>query len=438
MKHSEINKAILLATLNEIAADPQKYVVNPGKDFTRNRKMGFRDTILMLLTMEADCIKEELYRYFGRTTDAPSKAAFYKQRKKLNEMALANLLFTFNAKLTKKLYNDKYQFIACDGSAVDIFRNPNDPDTFFEPNGKSTRGFNQVHINAFYSILDRRFTNLVIQPGRKRNEYSAFCEMVDAAGNDGTPTVYFADMGYASYNNFAHVIENGQFFLIRCNDKRLQGILGRPIEGLKEMDCHVDRILTRTQSKKKYSRPELMDQYRYTCKAVPMDYLNNDRAEYDISLRIVRFEIAPGSFENIITNLPDIEFNFDDFKELYHMRWNEENSFRDLKYPLCLKALHSKKYEYIVQEIWARAILHNFSSEIITGVEIEQHNTKYEYRANFAEAFKTCRDFLRIHDGVSKMEVESLIAQNIEPIRPGRTFARLHRFKLPISFCYRN
>lgn len=438
MKHSEIIKAILLATLNEIAADPQKYAVNPGKDFTRNRKMGFRDTILMLLTMEADCIKEELYRYFGRTTDAPSKAAFYKQRKKLNEMALANLLFTFNAKLTKKLYNDKYQFIACDGSAVDIFRNPNDPDTFFEPNGKSTRGFNQVHINAFYSILDRRFTNLVIQPGRKRNEYSAFCEMVDAAGNDGTPTVYFADMGYASYNNFAHVIKNGQFFLIRCNDKRLQGILGRPIEGLKEMDCHVDRILTRTQSKKKYSRPELMDQYRYTCKAVPMDYLNNDRAEYDISLRIVRFEIAPGSFENIITNLPDIEFNFDDFKELYHMRWNEENSFRDLKYPLCLKALHSKKYEYIVQEIWARAILHNFSSEIITGVEIEQHNTKYEYQANFAEAFKTCRDFLRIHDGVSKMEVESLIAQNIEPIRPGRTFARLHRFKLPISFCYRN
>ena len=438
MKHSEIIKAILLATLNEIAADPQKYAVNPGKDFTRNRKMGFRDTILMLLTMEADCIKEELYRYFGRTTDAPSKAAFYKQRKKLNEMALANLLFTFNAKLTKKLYNDKYQFIACDGSAVDIFRNPNDPDTFFEPNGKSTRGFNQVHINAFCSILDRRFTNLVIQPGRKRNEYSAFCEMVDAAGNDGTPTVYFADMGYASYNNFAHVIENGQFFLIRCNDKRLQGILGRPIEGLKEMDCHVDRILTRTQSKKKYSRPELIDQYRYTCKAVPMDYLNNDRAEYDISLRIVRFEIAPGSFENIITNLPDIEFNFDDFKELYHMRWNEENSFRDLKYPLCLKALHSKKYEYIVQEIWARAILHNFSSEIITGVEIEQHNTKYEYQANFAEAFKTCRDFLRIHDGVSKMEVESLIAQNIEPIRPGRTFARLHRFKLPISFCYRN
>ena len=169
-----------------------------------------------------------------------------------------------------------------------------------------------------------------------------------------------------------------------------------------------------------------------------MDYIDDAHPEYDISLRVVRFEIEPGSYENIITNLPDIEFDFEDFKDLYHMRWDEENSFRDLKYPLCLKAFHSKKYEYVVQEIWARAILHNFSSEIIAKVEIEQRDTKYEYQANFAEAFKTCRDFLRIHDGVTEMEVEDLIAQNIEPIRPGRTFARQHRFKLPISFCYRN
>lgn len=438
MKNSDAIKALLLAAVNEIAADPRKYAVNPGKDFTRNRKMGFHDTLMMLLTMEADCTKEEIYRYFGRTTDAPSKTAFYKQRRKLNMEALANLLYTFNGMLSKKLYNGKYQFIACDGSAIDIFRNPDDPDTFFEPNGKSTRGFNQVHINAFYSILDRRFTNLVIQPGRKRNEYAAFCEMVDAAGSDGPPTVYFADMGYASYNNFAHVIENGQYFLIRCNDKRLKGILGQPVKGLKEMDCRVDRILTRTQSKKKRSRPDLSDQYRHICQAVPMDYLDESRNEYDIPLRMVRFEINPGCFENIITNLPELEFDFGDFKDLYHMRWGEENSFRDLKYPLCLKALHSKKYEYIVQEIWARAILHNFSSAIISGVGIEKRETKYEYQVNFAEAFKICRDFLRIRACRTKMDVEGLIAQNIEPIRPERTFARQHRFKLPISFCYRN
>lgn len=438
MKNSDVIKTLLLAAVNEIAADPGKYAVNPGRDFTRNRKLGFHDTLMLLLTMEADCIKEELYRYFGRTTDAPSKAAFYRQRRKLTGDALANLLYTFNSRLQKNLYNGKYQFIACDGSAADIFRSPDDADTFFEPNGKSTKGFNQIHINACYSILDRRFTNLVVQPARKRNEYAAFCGMVDAAGSDGPPTIYFADMGYASYNNFAHVIENGQFFLIRCNDKRLGGILGRRVEGLKEMDCRVERILTRTQSKKKFSRPLLAERYRYICQGVPLDYLDESHSEYDISLRVVRLEISPGCFENIITNLPEHEFDFEDFRELYHLRWNEENAFRDLKYPLCLKAFHSKKYEYIVQEIWARAILHNFSSAIISGVPIDSGGRKYEYQVNFAEAFKTCRDFLRIHDGRTEMDVEGLIGQNLEPVRPGRTFARQHRFKLPISFCYRN
>ena len=89
MENSDFIKAILLAAVNELAADPGKYAVNPGKDFTRNRKMGFHDTLLMLLTMEADCVREELYRYFGRNTDAPSKAAFYKQRRKLADNALA-------------------------------------------------------------------------------------------------------------------------------------------------------------------------------------------------------------------------------------------------------------------------------------------------------------------------------------------------------------
>ena len=376
MKNSDIIKKMLLAALNEIAADPKKYAVNPGKGFTRNRKMGFHYTLLMLLTMEADCVKEELYRYFGRNTDTPSKAAFYRQRRKLANAALANLLYTFNSKLTKKLYNGKYQFIACDGSAADIFRNPDDPDTFFEPNGKSTRGFNQIHINAFYSILDRRFTNLVIQPGRKRNEYAAFCEMVDAAPKSGPLTVYFADMGYASYNNFSHVIENGHFFLIRCNDKCLKGILGQSVENLKEMDCCVERILTKTQSKKKRTRPAPADRYRHICKTVPMDYIDENRNEYDITLHIVRFEIMPGCFENIITNLPELEFDFEDFKKLYYLRWSEENSFRDLKYPLCLKAFHSKKYEYTVQEVWALAILHNFITAIISGVDIGRRNTK--------------------------------------------------------------
>lgn len=76
-----------------------------------------------------------------------------------------------------------------------------------------------------------------------------------------------------------------------------------------------------------------------------MDYLTDTRPEYDIALRAVRFELPSGSYENLITNLPDREFD---------------------------------------------------------------------------------------------MDVEGLIASNIEAVRPGRTFPRQKRFKIPMSFRYRN
>ena len=164
MHYSDSIKTILLAAIHELSNKPEIYAVHPGVDFTRNRKLNFQDFMLMFLTMEADCIREEIYRFFGRTLEAPSKTAFYKQRKKIKEAAFQNLLFAFNKKLPKNLYKGKYEFWACDGSAADIFLNPQDPDTYFEPNGKSTRGFNQIHVNAMFSLLDRRFTNIIVQP----------------------------------------------------------------------------------------------------------------------------------------------------------------------------------------------------------------------------------------------------------------------------------
>lgn len=436
MKYSNVVKAMLFTSIHELAANPEHYVLHPGKDFSRNRKLGFQRLLLMLLTMEGDCIKEELYRYFGRSTDTPSKAAFYKQRKKVKEDAFRSLLVSFTQKCQKKLLKGKYSLVACDGSAADIFRNPDDSDTFFEPNGKSTRGFNQIHINAFFSVLDKKITDLLIQPARKRNEYSAFCQMVDRSESD-TPVIYLCDRGYASYNAFAHVIESGQFFVMRCTDDKTEKILGFPLDNIQQLDYHVERILSRSQSKKKRLHPEQEEQYRFVCKNVPMDYITQGHPEYRLSLRIIRIELSDSCYENLITNLPELDFDFDDLKDLYHLRLDEETSFRDLKYPLCLKAFHSQKYEYIIQEVWARAILYNFCSEIAMAVEIPEKKRKYVYQVNYSEAIKICRDFLRIHDGTT-LDVEGLIAQNILPVRPGRTFPRQARFKLPISFCYRN
>ena len=85
MNYSDSVKNILLAAIDNLAQDPEKYAVNPGVDFTRNRKMGSQDFMRMFLTMEGDCIREEIYRFYGRTLEAPSKTAFYNQRKKVKD-----------------------------------------------------------------------------------------------------------------------------------------------------------------------------------------------------------------------------------------------------------------------------------------------------------------------------------------------------------------
>lgn len=138
--------------------------------------MGFHDTLMMLLTMEADCIKEEFYHYFGLTTDVPSKVAFYRQRCKLTGDALDNLLYTFNSRLQKNLYNRKYQFIACDGSAADIFHNPDDADSFLNLMANlqrtSTRSISMPSIPywtgaspTLWSSLPGRGTNMSLSAG---------------------------------------------------------------------------------------------------------------------------------------------------------------------------------------------------------------------------------------------------------------------------------
>ena len=82
MKYSDSVKTILLAAIDDLAANPRKRAQRPGREFSRSRKPGNKHLLPLFLTMDCECIREEIYTYFGRTTDAPSKAAFYKQLNK--------------------------------------------------------------------------------------------------------------------------------------------------------------------------------------------------------------------------------------------------------------------------------------------------------------------------------------------------------------------
>lgn len=100
MNYSDSIKAILLAAINDLSKTPEKYAVKPGVDFIRNRKLGFKDYMLMFLTMEADCIREELYRFSDVLSMHLPKRLFTDSVKD-QEDAFRNLLLAFNRKLPK-------------------------------------------------------------------------------------------------------------------------------------------------------------------------------------------------------------------------------------------------------------------------------------------------------------------------------------------------
>ena len=109
-----------------------------------------------------------------------------------------------------------------------------------------------------------------------------------------------------------------------------------------------------------------------------------------------------------------------------------------MKYVLGLTRFHSKKPEYIMQEIWSRMTLYNFCEIIATNVVInEKKGCKHTYQLNYTRAIQICCYFLSIKKEKVPPDVEYLIGHELLPIRSGRTDPRKVKPQSAISFLYR-
>lgn len=427
-------KSRLLQLIEEMAQKPDLFVKNPGKDFSRNRKLNLAQMLRLILSMGGSSLRNELMEYFSYDINVPSVSSFVQQRDKILPAAFEFLLHRFTSSFSdyKTFYG--FRLLAVDGSDLGIAHNPNDSDTYVQ-SLPEIKGFNLLHLNAVYDLCSHLYLDALVQPKRKTNECRALTDMVDRADLGGK-VIIIADRAYESYNVFAHIGRKGWNYAIRVRDRDGKGILsGLPLPLEDTFDCQFDLILTRKQTKEVKANPDL---YKVIPKASTFDYLDlKINKFYPISLRIVRFKISETAYETIITNLDQAEFPACKIKELYHMRWGIETSFRELKYSIGLTSFHSKKVEYIIQEIFARLTMYNFCELITLHVVIQQKDTKYSYQANFTAAIKICRYFFKFLNDISPPDVEALIQKNLLPIRTGRSAPRKVRFRTAVSFLYR-
>ena len=427
-------KNTLLSKIRKMEAFSWLFVRNPETDFTRKRKLDFATTIRCLITMESGSLQKELLKIFKFSVDTATASAFNQQRKKILPEALEFLFWYLNTAFKKYKTYRGYRLLACDGTSLNIARNPADTENYFQ-SAPTEMGFNQLHLNAMYDLCNRRYTDALVQPGRKYNECRAMVDMIDRC-DCGDKTIFLADRAYESYNIFAHIEQKNMYYLIRVKDSYSNSMVSSfALPRAKQFDTMVNLILTRKQTKQVKACPQL---YKHIPRTSIFDYVDlYENPFYPITMRVVRFSITPDTYECVITNLPPDEFSPKELKKLYNMRWGIESSFRELKYSIGLSCFHAKKVEYIQQEIFARLILYNFCEIITTNVLIHQKDTKYVYQANYTPAIHVCRHFLLFCSDISPPFIEILIQKNLLPIRPGRSDPRKVKPKSVVSFLYR-
>ncbi len=437
MKASYIKKK-LFGTIDSISADPTPFVKNPGVDFTRNRLCPLKTLITFLLTMEAGTLNREIRRFFFHPSinkkQPITKAAIIQQRDKLNDEVLPFILSEVNRikPFEKKLKG--YHLLACDGSDLNIPADKNDKNTYV-PSNTANVGYHQVHLNATFDVLEQRYVDVINQPRAELNERDALIAFINSNTLTGK-SIFTADRGYVSLNVLAHFSESPHHYVLRLtSDDSPTSFLKRfNLPKSEEFDITWDFDVTRSKKKAYINNPD-----KYVCLQHDQrfDFIppEDKEALFRISARLIKIKLSEGNYEFLITDLPSDDFKIDDLKRVYQLRWGIETSFCYLKYNMALNSFHSRRRDFICQEIFARIILYNLTMLLVQSVNLPERDTLLEYKVSISDAVITCRDFL--HNRMSNATIEALLTMNVTPIRDGRTYPRKKHSKRVVPLCFR-
>lgn len=400
-----------------------------GTAFSRKSPLSLPVVIRLLIGAEGGSLDKILY---AAKIDA-SASAVTQRRNQISPDVFRKVFDCFNSvNMDNRLYRD-YRLLAVDGTVVNLPRNPNAES--FVCNDGIPKGINQLHLTPLYDLLNRTYADAVIQPEPKKDEIGALLAMLER-NTFSQKTLVIADRGFESYNLIAHLLKKmNTDFLIRIKQTRsaMREVAKLP---MLEMDCDISFTICTTQKNTDKQNPS------YVFLQLPKKATSVQRRRWDfgnyypMKFRICRFLLDNGEFETVATSLPR-SFTLEDIKELYHLRWGIETSFRDLKYTLGLVNLHGKSDSFAKQEIYANLTAFNFTSRVCHDIAVRQSKTGiYEYTVNFKMAVMLCREYIR-NPGLHSDEIYQKIGNYIKPIRPGRKDQRNLQSKGFPGFVYR-
>lgn len=88
-------------------------------------------------------------------------------------------------------------------------------------NDSTPKGYNQLHVNPLYDVLNKTYQHCIIQPQPQQDEVGALTVMLKWY-DFKEKTLIVADRGYESYNVFAHLM-NTEYRKCGFSDKDKAG-----------------------------------------------------------------------------------------------------------------------------------------------------------------------------------------------------------------------
>jgi Transposase DDE domain len=382
-------------------------------DFTRERKMPFRNVVLFMLNLSRRSLQIDLtgfMRSFAQGARNITSSAFNQNRKKIDPLLFKELMRVLN----DEFYTDNdervllwqgLRLLATDGSILNL---PHTRELSDHYGGTSNQHGNRVvqgRSSVLFDVLNNMVIDGVLAP-YSEGERTLAMRHLPYCGN-GDLMIY--DRGYPSYALMLGVLACGAQFLIRCTHKFNQQVID--FVASEQQSCIVEM-------KGGKNTP----------------YGRGPQRTGRINVRMVKVFLDSGEVETLLTSLLDeVRYPIAQFKELYHKRWGVERFYNVVKNIARVENFTGHTALVIHQDFHCALFMCNVHSLLVSEAREElptKHpDRKFTYKINNNISFGFMKnEIVRIlveHDSEQTMAaLKELFLCNTIPVRPGRQFQR--------------
>jgi len=390
-----------------------------SSDFSRNRKLTFNRTVLLILNMLKRSLAIEVREFFELIENdniTCTKSAFTIQRMKLKSSLFevwnklfVDCFYNYYGEKVKKWNN--FLLLGVDGSTAYLF-NKQEVRNYF---GVQENQFTETpiaRVMKFYDVLNKINIFSKICP-IKISEQTIVADHIEKLPENSL-SIY--DRGFPGYALiYLHINqERMRYFVMRCKasfNKQVIAFINSP-----ENDIIVEMFPNEKAIEK-------LRQYGYCVKK-----------NTSIKVRMVKAVLNTGEIEVLLTNLYDQDtYKTACFKDLYYMRWGVETSYNGDKNFQQLEQFSGHTVCSIKQDFYALIFVANLQSLIEKQCEpfLEKKNKQrvHNYKINKNISIGSMKNKIVLLFFTKKpqnilLHLQSLFKQNTEPIRPNRSYSR--------------